>query len=226
MLTLLTGLALADPWPPPLTLSVEPVAETCLSGPADAEYWRAALAPEGLTPLLTEGRAWLTVCATRARFGGRSFGEGTLGVATADGGLFLVGAINDVRSYAWVERRRNRSPYVHGDSTRSAGAVRLGAPDGAVLVATRAERPGHPEPLDFTGPIWLPATQGEPGGAFWAALTGDGLVWQIDPTVDHVEIGPAALAAPLRDSGWAPTRWTAREASRHAKSDTVARPTR
>ncbi len=226
MIPTLALLTLATSWPPPLTIRVEPVGETCLVGEAEGAYWEAALAAEGLRPALREGKATVTVCATRARFGGRAFGEGTLGVETEDGGQLLVSAINDVRFYAWVERRRNDSPYVHGEARRDAGGARLGTDEGMALEAQRGARAGEVRQSAFVGPIYLPAMGGRPGGAFYAELRGEATVCAFDPALDRLELGPSPFAEPLRASGWRPVAWRTDEDAVHAKSDTVPRPAR
>lgn len=221
---LLSLAALAGDSSPSLSLVVHPVAETCLIGPADGEYWQAALAAEGLKPDLVEGRATVPVCATHARFGGRDFGEGTVGVATQDGGQLLVAAINDVRFYAWVERKRNRSPYGHGDVSRTRQTLRLSTHDGLALEATLGPASAAPQPWVFEGPIYLPAMGDEPGGVFTAKLSGSGEVLPFDPTRDRLTLGSSCLAATLVASGWQPVEWRRRDEATHAKSDTVSRP--
>ena len=233
-LLLTLGAALAAPSrTAPITIDITPVYELCLSGRSDGAAWTAALAPEGLAPALTDGQATLLLCATTLRFGGRTFHESVLSVAVAepDGadGAFLVGAYNTVRFYAWVERRRNRSPYTfaHIALGSAASPALVVTTDQVVWSASLGPRPGGMalESDPFDGPIYLPSVDGR-GGWFYAQLDGEAQITPYDPAVDGFSLGPPG-ADPLRDRlgevGFEPLFWSLRPAARHAKSDTQDR---
>lgn len=239
LLSLLPLTALAEEEAPDWDVSVSNVQEVCLFGRADLAYWQATLAPEELAPLEQDGAAVVFLCATTARFGGRLFHEGILGVMTSRDpydleAAFLVQGFNSIRSSAWIERRRNRSPYLHADIlrespgprsrfeiTRRGALVARGAMGGSIP----AEIDRHP---DFEGSIYLPRAEGAstPGPYFEASLTGPAEATPFVPGVDTFELGPAeasTTAAHLTASHFEPTTWRIRAAGVHAKTRTYDR---
>lgn len=209
-------------------VAVEPVHEVCLEGAGEPGWAAALLAPEGLSPALLDGRAQLTLCATSARFGGRTFSEAIFSVAVEEpaggSGAFLVAALNSRRSYAWVERRRNRSPYAHGAVLERFGAegarLRLGPEEAPWVTASTALQGvavnGQPE--RFEGAIYQPGHT-----LFYARLEGEvsRAPWSDQ---DALEIAAGSdLSAALSASAFTPTVWRLRAAGRHAKTKTIQR---
>jgi hypothetical protein len=220
MWSFLLGTALAAPrW----DVSVEPVAELCLLGSADAAWATALLAPEGLAPKLEGGRALLSICGSEARFGGRSFREGILGLQTTDG-LYMVWALNSIPSYAWVERKRNRSPYDTGHVAFRAdhrGALLELSGEGRTRLSARGPAPqGAAQPRSYAGRIH------QPGHSYFdAELVGEALLLPFGPDSSW-SLGPEdhSLVRQLRAADFQPQQWMWREAGRHSKTKTMDRP--
>jgi hypothetical protein len=220
MWSLMLGAALAAPrW----DVSVEPVAELCLLGSADAAWASALLAPEGLAPELQGGRALLSICGSEARFGGRVFREGILGLQTTDG-LYLVWALNSIPSYAWVERKRNRSPYETGHVALRAdhrGALlEIGVEGRTRLSARGPALQGKAQPRSYAGRIHQPGHS-----CFEAELVGDALLLPFGPG-SFWSLGPPdhGLVQGLAAADFQPEQWMWREAGRHSKTRTMDRP--
>ncbi|MCK6522502.1 hypothetical protein L6R49_13805 [Myxococcota bacterium] len=229
LLALLPALAFArDVSPGEYTLSVSPVAELCLDGVGPLEPW-AELSALGLRPVEVDGQARLSLCVTRARFAGRRFSEAVFAVAV-DGpqgpGLYLVAAHNSVPSFARVERRRNLSPYTHGQIAFSddpaLAALLLRSADGAeALRATNGGPPLSPQPsAGFEGPIYLPS-----GGHFFAQLSPASGSAPFVPDEDTLTLlpgsGQSAVAAAVAEAGFTPTGWRGSQASTHTKTRTA-----
>ena len=211
-------------------ITVSPVHEVCLEGSGDAAWATALLAPEGLAPHLEEGRARLSLCGTSSRFGGRNFQEAifTVEVEAPEGGeaTFLVEALESLRLYARVERRRNRSPYAWGAVRErfdeQGAALGFGPPESPWFEAhtTFAAPPSPPEPQVFEGAIHQPGHT-----LFYARLEGDRAEAPCSPA-DTLTLGPvgvSALSDALRASGFTPERWLLRAAGTHAKTNTLDR---
>lgn len=207
-------------------VAVEPVREVCVEGTGEGSWAAALLAPEGLAPALVDGRAQLSLCGTSARFGGRDFQEAIFSVVVQEPrgeAAFLVAALNSRRSYAWVERHRNRSPYQHGavlGTFDGRGArLALGPEDAPWLSASTdlggVAPAGAPEVFD--GAIYLPGR-----ALFYARLEGDAARAPWGPT-DRLEVAPGAsvITEAVLASGFTPTGWRLGAAARHAKTATI-----
>lgn len=221
---------------------MEPVAEVCVIGSADLSYWQQRLAAEGLSPAAGEGRAWITVCATEATFGRRTFREGTLAVATTEvpgseesDGALLFSAFNSIPLYAWVERTRNKSPYHKADIALSLdgprSALSFTLSDGVALTARMGGDAGEAPPAEdsWEGDIYLPSGGPDRRGAgpyFHGLLEGPATSYPFGPT-DALTFGPGAAGSPVAEleaSHFTPTEWRVRPAGRHAKTKTLSGP--
>lgn len=228
LLTLPRAAAAADVAPGAYTLRVSPVSELCLDGQGPLDRWEA-LGALGLRPRAADGQAQLSLCVTRARFAGRRFSEAVFAVAV-DGpqgpGLYLVAAHNSVPSFARVERRRNLSPYTHGQIAFSddpaLAALLLRSADGAeALRATNGGPPLSPQAsAGFEGPIYLPS-----GGHFFAQLSPASASAPFVPGEDTLTLlpgsGQSAVAAAVAAAGFTPTGWRGSQSSAHAKTRTA-----
>jgi hypothetical protein len=211
------------------TLTVSPVAELCLDGVGPLDRWDH-LSALGLSAVAVDGQASLSLCVTRARFGGRWFGEAIFVVAVEGPqgpGAYLVAAHNSVPSYARVEQRRNRSPYTHGEVYFSGdpalAALRVRSGDGVEAIhATNGGPPLPPIPAGgFEGPIYLPS-----GGHFFARLGPSESSAPFEPAEDTLVFSPgaaqSAVAAALTDAGFTPTAWRGSQTNEHTKTRTVS----
>lgn len=211
-------------------IAVEPVHEVCLEGLGDGAWATALLAPEGLAPALEDGRAKMTLCGTSARFGRRDFQEAILSVAVlapeGEAGAYLVAALNSLRSYAWVERHRNRSPYAHGAVHEGFGAdgARLSlGPDEAPWVLAATDLSGVPV---MASPDLFEGALHQPGHTlFYARLEGEvaRAPWRPQDSFVVSETANAAISTALLASQFTPTGWRLRAAGRHAKTNTLDR---
>jgi hypothetical protein len=228
LLSLTDDAAAREVTPGAYTLTVAPVAELCLDGVGALDRWDH-LSALGLRPLAADGQAQLSLCVTRARFGGRWFSEAIFAVAVEGPlgpGLYLVAAHNSVPSYARVERRRNLSPYTHGgvyfSGDPALAALRVQTGDGVEAIhATNGGPPLPPNPAGgFEGPIYLPS-----GGHFFARLGPSESSAPFEPTEDTLTIAPgaaqSAVAAALTDAGFTPTAWRGSQTNEHAKTRTA-----
>ena len=230
---LLSGSAAArEVTPGDYTLSVSPVAELCLDGVGPLDRW-SQLSALGLRAVDVNGQASMSLCVTRARFGGRWFSEATFAVAVEGPqgpGVYLAAAHNSVASYARVEQRRNLSPYTHGqiffsDDPALASLLLRSAEGVEALKATNGGPPLSPtSAAGFEGPIYLPS-----GGHFFAKLGPSEGSAPFEPDEDTLTILPgaehSAVASALTAAGFTPTGWRGSQASTHAKTRT-APPTR
>ena len=223
---------------PAYDVVVDPMAEVCLRGVGDAAWATARLSPEALKPKLDGARATILLCATSGRFG-RSFDEVIYSVEVEDptggGGeaAFLLQAFNSVRSYAWIERKRNRSPYEYGEisveSGVGRGAFSLHTKAGFQLTAALGPRDvgGLHQDVSFDGAIYLPQAlnpREDVGEYFLARLDGEAEVFAFDSTVDTFSFqGEGPLATLLTEGHFTPELWILRPTSRHAKTDNLER---
>lgn len=204
-------------------LTVSPVHETCVEGSASPSWAESVLAAEGLRPAQVDDRAQVKLCGTTARFGHRTFSEGTLSVVVDDGSAFLVGALQTIGMYAWVERTRNKSPYVHGDvdEAHDATGVHLvwRVHGNEVLSATGAPVDGPTVDEVFEGPIHQPG-----GTCFDARLAAARQRRAFDAATDVVVFGEGPLADVLRSADFTPTGWVVAADGVHAKNKTRSCP--
>lgn len=227
---LLVGSAAArEVTPGDYSLSVAPVAELCLDGVGPLDRW-SQLSALGLSAVATDGQARLSLCVTRARFGGRWFSEAIFAVEVEGPqgpGMYLVAAHNSVASYARVEQRRNRSPYTHGgiyfSDDPALASLLLSSADGAeALRATNGGPPLLPGPSPgFEGPIYLPS-----GGHFFARLGPAESYAPFEPAEDSLTLLPgaaqSAVVSALAAAGFTPTGWRGSQTNEHAKTRTVS----
>lgn len=224
----------AEP-PAPFTISIDGVQEICVEGTASAQYWGTLLAAQGLVVVEEQGHASLLVCATQLKWGGANFREVIVTVRSQSGGggawrdgYYLVGALNSKRSFAWVERHRNHSPYAHGQIvlTRQGAASSLEAHrDGVQMLKMshpNGDDPGTPRDIAFEGPIFLPSAA-DTKYLFYASLTGEARTWPFDAQVDIMELGPSAdgVTQALVESQFQPRLWIVKDSATHQKSDSV-----
>ena len=227
--SLLTGTASArEVSPGDYSLTVAPVAELCLDGVGPLDRWDH-LSALGLSAVAVNGQANLSLCVTRARFGGRWFSEAifTVAVEGPQGpGAYLVAAHNSIASYARVERRRNLSPYTHGqiffsDDPALASLLIRGADGVEALQAQNGGPPLAPTSAPgFEGPIYLPS-----GGHFYARLGPSSASAPFEPGEDTLTImpgaGQSAVASALAEAGFVPTGWRGSQTNEHAKTRTA-----
>ena len=220
------------PQPGEYTVTVEPVDEVCAVGPVRPEWAAQVLVREGLAPAGFGGAPRGSLCVTSSAFHGVAFREAVYGLyvvpigAEGEGAppeLFLVAALESLRSFAWVERTRNASPYHHGTVQHTVGPggidVHLATPEGEVLAARSAALPGAPEPAVFEGRIF------QRGRTFFYARLEGTLDRRRAAPGDSFVVGPDAagpFAEALRASAFVPGEWWVRPAGRHAKGDTAS----
>ena len=96
------------------------VREISLRGGADLSYWKDRLDRERLVPLERDGRAEILIISADAKFRGVRFREVSFSVAVAPPEpspgietVFLLGAFNSNRFFAWCERTFFSTPGQH-----------------------------------------------------------------------------------------------------------------
>jgi hypothetical protein len=214
------------------------VREISLRGGADLSYWKDRIAPEGLLPLDRAGRAEILVIAADAKFRGVRFREVSFSVAVAAPDptpgietMFLLGAYNSNRFFAWCERTFFSTPYAHGDvavtdvpptirlSRGGAPTFLASMPDGVPASAPRSA------PGGLEARVLLPRRKGRPARFFFARITGN---TSILPVTDYglmLSTNPARdtpVLQALNDSNFVPTEWHIRLDATHAKSKTYS----
>jgi hypothetical protein len=219
---------------------VHDVLEVSLRGAVSLEASEERLAREGLFPSCENGRAEAVLLGAEARFMGKRFREVSLSLAVShasDGsgrdGAYLIAAFNDVRFFAWVERRLFRTPYAHGRVVLAGGdrpSIEAGPRRGVPVVRVqmggdaRSQRTGDEA---WEGPIYLPRRAGEEYGQhFFGRLTGPSVEWPFDGASDTFVLAPRGDEDPfglLERWAFQPLRWQLRAGSVHARSKTYRR---
>ena len=100
------------------------VREVSLVGAADFGFWKQRLEKEGLEPQETEGKAQILIVGAEAKFRGIRFRELSFSVMVC-GGMFLIGAFNSSRFFAFCERVFFSTPY-YGADVRISGVCANG----------------------------------------------------------------------------------------------------
>lgn len=229
--------------PAPYNITVSPVAEVCLLGTADGDFWGRRLRDAGLFPVLSAGRAQLLIAAVSARFLGLRFRELPVAVFVAHTpdsptaeGVFLAGAFSSRRLFAWAERCVNGAPYVHGKielAVQLPASLQVSTAAAPLLCAQMSDESPARQPLGsgqdgFEGPIYLPARKrGEAPGSrlFYARTAGVTRTYAFLPA-DRVTLWPSPgypVVQDLIDSGFRGHQWQLRADGVHSKSKTVKR---
>jgi len=226
---------------------LEHVREVTLRGEADADFWRARLAPLGHVPAERDGCAAMTIVAADAAFKGLRFREVSVSVEVsppafagpsvgyASPASFLLCAFSSRWLFALAERRLFGAPYAHAAVTvREAlpAAIQVVQDGIEVLHASIGARvdagprsPTREGPEGWEGRVYLPPPRAGASIAssfFVARLQG---IARAYPFVDgdafalRPRAGDDALAAVVA-SGFAPREWLVRPDAEHAKSRT------
>ena len=204
--------------------TVSGVREVVLEGRADLAYWSAHLQPLGLQPRAIDGHAELMIAAFEGRWMGLRFAEFIVAAALADG-YFLARAYNSNRFFAFVERKRFKTPYLPAAVDLVADApvsLQVDAGAGHRLAARMgtAREPVEAHEESQEGPIHIPAGRGL---HYFAKVTGARTCHPFDAMQDVFEVDAAADAQGLGHvaaSAFEPTRWRMGTASTHARSKT------
>lgn len=225
-----------------IAADISEVLDLTLQGSADPEFWTSHLAPEGLKPLLSKGKARIQLSAIAARFKGMRFCELNLAVLTEarddnrfPAGAFLPCAFNSLAAFAWVERNLFHCPYSQGDISvqgRPNAEFSLSLDRSLMLRAVMAPAPlASLSDSDWEGPIYLPTAHGKPRRYFMASISGpaqgrswgpaDAWQFQADASVRALQAlkshpFTSSLRA-LSESGFSPDAWILRPSARHCK---------
>ena len=223
---------------------IHPVREVTLVGAADHPFWKERLRAAGLHPAQVDGKAQVVVSAVGSRFRGIPFRELSISVLVSrrEGGpdrdgVFLAGAFNSSRLFAFIERRFFRTPYRHGavsvdprppasfevaEAGRAIlrGNMAAGGSEGARYAARTGEE-------GWEGPIFLPGAA--PGAAdgdryFFGKVGGPTRAYPFDPSADAVALDPPPGDGAVRllfESRFSGREWVLRETAAHARSGTL-----
>lgn len=213
---------------------VGPVREIALSGLSDLEWWRHRLAPEGLEPRNVAGNASLLVVGVSARFGGVPFRELSVIVelAGADPGVhhvYLAGAFNSVRFFAFCERTFFHTPYAHAHVDVGLDPVRIAARGTREFIeaAKGTALPAQPGDHEiWNGIVSLPPARGRTRGgkAFLVSLEGSTVRIPFeDRDILRFDGSGPRVVQQLAASGFRPGEWMIRRDATHAKSRTYSR---
>jgi len=214
---------------------VDPMAEVCLEGAGELTFWTTTLEKEGLHPTVEDGHAVLMLCANSGRFGLKFqeviytiFTSNEPGGSSRDGG-FLIYGLNSRKAYARVERKRNQSPYEHGEVVQkiegSVAAIGGTTEDGWYVTATLS---GELEPISkgeklWQGPVHLPRAmtpEGEADEVFDVRLSGVAETYTFAPESDTFSTGGDASVSPLLNPVvFEPKLWLVRPVGVHAKTN-------
>lgn len=226
-----------------IAADISEVLDLTLQGSADPEFWTSHLAPEGLKPLLSKGRARVQLSAIAARFKGIRFCELNLAVFTEarddnngfPPGAYLPCAFNSLAAFAWVERNFFHCPYSQGDISVQGSPnaeFSLSLDRSPMLRAVMAPAPlASLSDRDWEGPIYLPTAPAKPRRYFMARISGaaQGRTWgpadawqsQADHSVRALQaLKSHPFASSLRalsESGFRPEAWILRSSARHCK---------
>ncbi len=220
---------------------IAPAREVTLLGTADMAFWSERLREAGLHPTRVDGKAEVVLSAVGARYKGIGFREFSVSafVCRREGGpdrdaVYLAGAFNTSRFFAFVERTVFRTPYLHGSVSVDPGppaSFGVAGAGGAWLRARMAPG-GTPEarvPVraaeeGWEGPLFLPGPA--PGRYFFARVAGFTRAYPFDPSADEVALNPPPGDEALRwlaDSRFSGREWIVRESATHARSGTFRR---
>lgn len=220
------------------------VRELTLHGSADLAYWSRRLSEVGLTPAARDGRAHLAISTCDSKFMGIRFREMVVAVVarpeygeSSQPVYYFVQGFNSNRFFAFVERMRFSTPYVHGQidmEVEHAPRARLavGGCACADLVPAFDEHPRRSAPSRrerhlWEGAIYLPRSRpGERAKVFYARIAGETAVYPFSAAHDRASF-PAADGCPwlrdLVDSDFAGAEWHIRSDAEHARSKTYRR---
>lgn len=198
------------PFEPDVT--VRGVQEACLEGRVDGGQAAARVAAEDLS-LLDGEQALARLCAFQSRFAGVRFQELVLSLAVDDGSgspaWYLVEGATTVRAFAWVERRRNHSPYSH---------LRRRA------TLTPAGLPGEPQPADVLFRLYVPAAVDGQRAWFDVQLLGPVRALEAQ-SADTVDVsGAPTLQAALGNLGFRGSSWAVATDRVHSRSELNRQP--
>ncbi len=90
---------------------IQPVLEVTLWGNANVEAWQSMLKDEGLVPYVEAGKAEFLLSAVSSKYMGMPFREFSISVRLENGDYFLIHAFNNLRFFAFAERRFFQTPY-------------------------------------------------------------------------------------------------------------------
>lgn len=214
------------------------VREVSLRGIADLAYWTERLRSEQLRPAEREGMAQVLLVAADAKYLCIRFRELSISVlvtSPADGppnAVFLTGAFNSIRFFAFCERMLFATPYHYGDVrvSTSPAAMELAEKDAVTFRAELRAEPGR-EPSrcgedGWEGLIFLPgARRRKPGQRKWffARLQGNTHAYPFVEGKDTMTIRPTSAnetLQALKDCRFVAKEWLIREDASHAKSKT------
>ena len=221
---------------------ISPVREVWLVGAAELAFWGERLRRERLLPVEFDGQARVLISAIEARYMGVRFRELCISVSVRDADgragsepFYLAQGFHSSRLFAWVERTRFLTPYVHGKIGLNASvpaSIRLVEGDQDVFRAGMSPA-GSGRALvgsgeeSWEGAIFLPTRGSDsgPGKVFYAKMTGmmqryafaDGDVLAVQRGAKRSALGW------LIDSSFTGREWAVREDGTHARSKTFER---
>lgn len=215
-------------------VEVQHVTEVTLAAEADLTYWQSRLKGMRVYPFNQQGKAAITISATKLHSLGRRSNEVTIGLVVCErpaadtpDALYLVQAFNSLRSFAWIERTFFATPYdlarIQVDE-RVRIKVRLEDRAGVML---NLQMKAGTAPLVsrdelWQGKIYLPHATGK---YFVAKLGGRTDVYPFLPDADTVQIF-AHDAYPvfqwLLESNLVGKEWRIRSDAVHGRSKTFS----
>jgi hypothetical protein len=225
---------------------VSHVREVSLLGTADLVYWKERLRSQNLFPAERDGHCQVLIVAADLKFMGIRFRELSLSVMVsyeANGArqdaVYLVGAFNSNRVFAWFERVWFSTPYAYGGVQVSASVPASFSlvTSGQIVLRAQMEANASASPREpsrrgaaaWETPVFLPRSERSKhrdGKVFFGRLSGHATAFPFLPSTDAVTIRPSRgseFLQALVDSHFVATEWTVREDAMHAKSKTYTR---
>jgi hypothetical protein len=224
------------------------VREVSLLGTADLQFWTDWLRTEDLRPAECDGKAQLMVIAADAKYMRLRFQELSFSVMVQpqdsdapQGAVYLVGAFNSRRFFAFCERVLFSTPYEYGGvalSTAMPAAIELARDrQTGFRAAMNTGRATQRETLracddGWEGAVYLPSKGRQKRRAdklFFARLSGFTKVYPFVAGTDWLTIEPtvnSTVLRAIRDAQFVAKEWVIREDAEHAKSKTYKRQSR
>jgi hypothetical protein len=218
-----------------------PMREISRAGTADSALWTDRLSPEGLQPVIDDGRVPILIITAEGRFKGLFFRELSVSVMVrspqGDGpdAVFMDCAFNSRWLFAWCERALFSTPYYFSKIHQSLSPVAFEATQGGDVFLRASmgsngsiRQPVRVEPVKIDGPIFVPTKSAKAADRklFLASLSGVTSFTPFDAATDEFVIRPVTAFPTLQrliDSRFQPVEWIVRADAFHAKSKTLRR---
>ena len=202
---------------------ISPVKEVTLWGKAEASIWQNYLKPEGLTPLVQNGKVEILISTVDSKYMGFRFQELSISVQLGENDYFLAHAYNSIPLFALAERKFFQTPYYAADILVEKERLLLN--EGKSFEAKLSPKAPclRTGDEDWKLTIQLPKTlrkKADKPHFFYARLQGCTESYQAN--LERFSMGgEEAVFQALRDSAFQPEEWRFRANATHSKSATL-----